>query len=112
MTVYFVTRHRGARDWAQTEGIGPVTLLEHLDPDTLAQGDVVLGTLPIQLVAAANARGARYLHLVLDVPPDRRGTEITADDMRTFGARLEEYRAERVGTRLQQEPTTSGQEDR
>jgi CRISPR-associated protein Csx16 len=42
-------------------------------------------------------RGARYLHLVLELPPERRGRELSAADMVACGARLEEYRVQRVG---------------
>ncbi|SDU13828.1 CRISPR-associated protein Csx16 [Stappia sp. ES.058] len=56
MTGYFVTRHQGARECAEQEGLGEVRLVSHLDPETLGPGDTVLGTLPVQLVAAVNAR--------------------------------------------------------
>ena len=97
MTTYFVSRHPGARIWAEQQGLGDVVLVSHLEPEHLAPGDRVLGTLPVQLIAAANARGARYFHLVLDIPSERRGEELTPDAMRDFGARLEEYRAEKIG---------------
>ena len=57
------------------------------------QSDRVLGTLPINLVAEVNACGGDYLHLTLELPSDRRGKELTADDMREFAARLEPYQA-------------------
>jgi CRISPR-associated protein Csx16 len=41
-------------------------------------------------------RGGRYLHLSLDRPPVLRGVEISAEQMRELGARLEEHRVERV----------------
>ena len=59
-------------------------------------GDVVIGTLPVHIVAEICARGGRYLHLTLDVPPQARGRELTADDMERFGARLEEYEVKRL----------------
>lgn len=91
MTTFFITRHRGARLWAAEQGIVVDAIVEHLDPTILQPGDVVLGTLPVHLAAQVCARGGRYLHLSLTVPADRRGTELSADDMRAFGARLEEY---------------------
>ena len=99
MQTYFVTRHAGALDWARAHGHGSAVMLAHLDAATLAglqAGDVVIGTLPVNLIAAACARGARYFHLVLDLPAEARGRDITAQDMDSFGARLEEYRASRV----------------
>ena len=91
MTTYFVTRHPGARDWAEEEGFAIDRQVDHLDPANLRAGDVVLGTLPVHLAGAVCARGGRYLHLTLDLPRDWRGRELTAADLRACGARLEEY---------------------
>lgn len=96
MTVYFVSRHPGAVEWAARHGIAVDRLVGHLDPTAVKPGDVVLGTLPVHLAAEVCARGARYLHLSLDVPAEHRGLEFTCDDMQRFNARLEEYRVEKV----------------
>lgn len=96
MTVLFVTRHLGAVDWAAQRGITAQTV-SHLDPGSVVAGDTVLGTLPIHLAAAVCAKGARYLHLEIDLPEEARGRDLSADDMERFGARLTEFRVERVG---------------
>ncbi len=92
MTTYFISRHPGAREWAAGEGIAVDRVLAHFDPDCVRPGDVVLGTLPIHLVARVCARGGRYLHLSLEIPPEWRGRELSAADLRACGARLEAYR--------------------
>lgn len=92
MTTYFISRHPGAREWAVGESIAVDRVLAHFDPDCVQPGDVVLGTLPIHLVARVCARGGRYLHLSLEVPPEWRGRELSAADLRACGARLEAYR--------------------
>jgi CRISPR-associated protein Csx16 len=56
-----------------------------------------MGTLPMHLAAAVCARGARFLALELELPPDFRGRPLSADDMEHLGARLVEYRVERLG---------------
>jgi CRISPR-associated protein Csx16 len=71
-------------------------MIEHLDPQALQPGDVVIGTLPVNLAGEVCACGGRYLHLTLEAPPERRGAELTARDMRRFGARVEEYRVKRM----------------
>jgi CRISPR-associated protein Csx16 len=96
MTTYFVTRHLGAREWAQQRGITVDDLVDHLDMAQVKDGDVVIGTLPVNLVAEVCARGGRYLHLSLGLPPEMRGKELSAEDMERLGARLEKYRVERV----------------
>ncbi len=92
MTTFFVSRHPGALDWAAGEGIDVDAVIVHLDPETIQSGDVVVGTLPIHLAARVCERGGRYLHLSLEIPPDWRGRELSAADLRRRGARLEEYR--------------------
>ena len=92
MTTWFVSRHPGALEWMRREGIAFDAHVPHLDVGCVAEGDVVIGTLPIHLAARVCARGGRYLHLSLELPPDWRGRELSAADLRRFGARLEEYR--------------------
>jgi CRISPR-associated protein Csx16 len=96
MTTYFITRHPGAREWAQSRGIEVDFLIDHLDVAQIMTGDVVIGTLPVNLAAEVCARGERYLHLSLDLPPEMRGKELSCEDMERLGARLEKYRVERV----------------
>ena len=96
MASYFVTRHQGAVDWACRHGI-EATMLSHLDPGRVKTGDTVLGVLPVHLVATINAKGARYLHLEVDMVEEDRGKDLSAGDLDRLGAQLVEYRAWRVG---------------
>jgi CRISPR-associated protein Csx16 len=97
MTTFFVSRHPGAAAWAQAQGLAVDRLVAHLDPAGVGAGDTVIGTLPVNLAAAICNKGARYLHLTLELPSDWRGRELSATDMAACGARLEEYRVLRVG---------------
>lgn len=63
MTTWFISRHPGAFEWAQEEGIDVDVRVEHLDVARIQAGDVVIGLLPLHLAAAVQRRGARYLHL-------------------------------------------------
>ncbi|NWG32777.1 MAG: CRISPR-associated protein Csx16 [Rhodocyclaceae bacterium] len=95
MTTFFISRHPGASEWAASQGLTIDQPLEHLDANLVSRGDVVIGTLPVHLVAEVNARGARYFHLTLDLPPELRGKELSAAELTAAGAKLEEYSAER-----------------
>lgn len=92
MTTYFITRHPGARAWVAEEGIPIDQVVEHLDPSVIRPGDWVVGTLPVNLAAEICERGGRYFHLALTLSRDSRGRELTPEQMRTHGARLQEYR--------------------
>ena len=91
MAVYFVTRHAGAKQWAALQGIQCDVCVPHLDPVLVQQGDVVIGTLPINLVAIVCEQGGRYLHLSLELPLEARGKELSPSDLQKYGAKLEEF---------------------
>ena len=92
----FVSRHAGAKRWLKEEGIEVDVVVDHLDVEVVSAGDVVIGTLPLPLAAEVIRRGARYLHLHLPLTEQTRGLELDAAEMRRLGARLEEYRVERI----------------
>ena len=96
--VLFVTRHRGALEWARASGFETATAVTHLEVEQLLPGDTVIGTLPVHLAAAVCARGARYLHLALDMPEHLRGVELSAEQMAQCGARVEQYLVRRLET--------------
>jgi CRISPR-associated protein Csx16 len=90
MTSYFVSGHQGALDWAKFKGIDAVPVT-HLDPAVVQAGDIVIGTLPVHRAAEICARGAHYLHLVLNLSEKDRHRELTAADMEALRASIEEY---------------------
>ena len=95
MTSYFVTRHKGAVEWARLKGI-EARHIDHLDPTIVQEGDRVLGTLPVSVAAEICARGAHYVHLTLETPKEQRGRELAPEDLDTYGARLEEFEVRKV----------------
>lgn len=96
MTTYFVTRHAGAKQWATEQGICIDFVVDHLNIDDIQTGDQVLGSLPVNLVAELNEKGARYFHLTLPLSEQLRGTEISAELMRELGAKLEEFTVQKI----------------
>jgi CRISPR-associated protein Csx16 len=98
MTTWFVTRHPGAIAWAHRQGIIAESsndrderIIDSITPADVRLGDVVFGTLPVHLAAEICARGGRYFHITMSVPSDRRGQELTPDDMEAFGATCREF---------------------
>lgn len=96
-TVWFVSRHSGAVEWAKRQGLRVDRLVDHIDIEQVQAGDTVIGTLPINLAAEVCQRGARFFNLSLNLPPEARGKELSAEDLERFAARIEEYRINRVG---------------
>lgn len=98
MRSWFVSRHPGAVEWIRDMGVEIDLWVSHLDLCELVPGDVVIGTLPLPQVAELQSRGATYWHLALDLPAEMRGKELSVAEMRRFGARLQCYKVELVGT--------------
>jgi CRISPR-associated protein Csx16 len=98
MTTYFVTRHKGAKQWAKDQNINVDFVVDHLEIEDLKTGDTVLGSLPVNLVAELNAKGVRYYHLTLPLTEQQRGIEISAELMRELGAKLEEFTVKKITT--------------
>jgi CRISPR-associated protein Csx16 len=91
MTTLLITRHPGAIEWATRRGLPIHRQVHHLDPETIRPGDVVIGTLPLNLAAEVCARGAKFHSLTLDLPAHLRGQELSAEELEACGARLEEF---------------------
>lgn len=96
MTIRFVTRHPGARKWAIQQGLAVDEFVVHLDTRIINPGDVVIGSLPVNLAADVCERGGRYLQLSLELPLALRGCELDIEQMQACGACLEEYHITRV----------------
>ena len=91
--IVVVTRHLGAVDWLIRHEIIPndateVSVIEHATPADVT-GQVVYGVLPLHLAALA-----KEVHSIdiPNLPADKRGKELTADDMDTLGASIVSYK--------------------
>ena len=97
MTTYLITRHEGTRIWAEAKarhGQLPFTIdrtLDHLDLSILKKGDVVVGTLPIRMVAELQAKGVKFWSLDIETPPAERGKELTGVQVYRLGGRFARY---------------------
>lgn len=91
MTIFYITRHHGALDWLNRQEFPVDIILSHLDLSMIKPGDVVIGLLPVHLAAAVCDAGAEYWHLSMELPYEARGTELTAQEMEAYGARLEQF---------------------
>lgn len=89
--IWFVSRHPGALDWAQQSGIVYDCHVAHLDIAKVGAGDMVIGSLPVNLAAEVCARGAEYWNLSLRVAERDRGRELSAQELQGYDAILERY---------------------
>ena len=99
MTTYLVSRHPASVEWIEQQGFTINHFLNHFDDTHLTQlkpGDIVMGILPMQIVADINQKGAHYYHLTLNIPFEYRGKELTQADLIRFGATLTEYQVKKI----------------
>jgi len=89
--IYLVSRHPGAIEWCSRQGFHIDITLAHLEPERICQGDILIGTLPVPVVAQIQQRGCRYLHISLPLTESLRGKELSADQMEQLGTSLAEF---------------------
>lgn len=99
-TTWFVSRHPGAVEWARRQELAVDRWAAHLDPAEICAGDTVIGSLPANLAAEVCARGARHLHLSLELPAEWRGRELSAEELEQAGANIEHFSVQRVSNAL------------
>ena len=110
MTVWLISRHIGAREWLMkqphwrnaviesrihlVEDETEKTAQDHVALSEIHRDDVVVGILPLHLIAALTKRNIPYLHLSLpELTLEERGREFSAEDMEKMGPSLEEFTA-------------------
>lgn len=98
MSTFFVSRHPGAIEWAAQQKLTVTHFVPHLAIAQVQPGDMVIGSLPVNLAAQVCARGASYWHLSLELPADQRGRELSVDDLQRLGAHLQPFRIESLNT--------------
>lgn len=90
--IIIVTRHSGAIEWLRQKGFAG-DVVSHLTPDQLDQGNIYIGSLPLQMISIIIEKGSRFF--LLDLPAvafTQRGQEMTPDEMDRAGARLSEVK--------------------
>ena len=95
MTDYFISRHKGAIEWAKPL-LPAARFLSEVPSEDLHSGDCVYGTIPIDIAATLCASQVRVFALVFDRNGLVRGNELSADELRLRNAHFEEYVVHRI----------------
>ena len=88
MRTILVTRHPGMQEWMVRRHHPVDRIRAHIDPGEVVAGDIVIGTLPVALVAELCTRGAAVYTLCLSLPEAWRGRELSADEIDRLGGHL------------------------
>lgn len=91
MTTWFVSRHEGAIAWARLQDLSIDKWVTHLDPEQIASGDTVIGTLPVNIAELICRKGAQFYFLSMKVRFEDRGKELSAQDLNDADCQLVQY---------------------
>ena len=98
MKVLIVTRHTATVEWIKSTLLptDEVSVVVHYAPGMEDSFDYVVGILPMNLVADMYVHNPqiRYYQVVMDVPEEYRGKELTIEQMDAFNARFVHYYVE------------------
>lgn len=91
-TMWIISRHPGAKKLMVEMGFTG-TFRNHINIDEISTGDVVVGTLPVQLIAQLCQQSIEYWHISINLAEADRGQELSAGKMKELGFRIERYHA-------------------
>ena len=94
--IIFVSRHEGAKNWVRASSYQIDRMIEHLDVSEVQSGDVVIGSLPVNMVAKICEKGAVYKHLSINTPEHLRGKNLTSSQLEELGISIEEFKVIKV----------------
>lgn len=95
MTTYIITRHMGSVQWIKNNLPNPQdkTIVQpHLDPNIIHPGDMVIGVLPLHIIADIGTKGADFYSLDITCPPELRGRELDLQTLEDLHPKLTKYR--------------------
>lgn len=92
MTTFFISRHQGAIEWAEQQHLNIDLFIQHIDSKIFTAGDTVIGTLPINIIYELQQSGIKVYSLILDLPRELRGQELSYKQLVECNARLIEYK--------------------
>lgn len=93
MNPLIITRHQGLVDWLKKHYNITGTIIPHVTNPNLLTGRIVIGILPLHL--AAKAQEIWTIDMP-NLPAEKRGQEVTAEEMEQFGATLSKYKVTKL----------------
>jgi CRISPR-associated protein Csx16 len=91
-STWFVSGHLGSINWIKKQSTHIDHFVSHLDETAkLNCGDIVIGSLPIHLIAQLNSQGIRFISFQLDLPEHSRETELTEQQLTKLNVKMQEY---------------------
>jgi CRISPR-associated protein Csx16 len=91
MTIWIVSRHQGAVRWLQRRGVTADCVVPHLLTELVKKGDTVYGVLPLHAIADIVEKGAVFYALDFSVSADKRGRELTDEELDAMDCRIQKY---------------------
>ena len=95
--VWLVSRHPGAIEWIKSQESSIDHEVTHLSVESYPKsGDIVIGSLPVHIIAKLNQQGIRFFHVQVNIPSELRGQELTKEQLESLDGSLQEYQVSAV----------------
>ena len=89
---WFVSRHQSSINWMKSQSTPVDNYVTHIDDSTgIHPGDIVIGSLPVSIVAKLNQNKIRFISFTLDIPEDLRGIDLNEKQLDSLQVELKEY---------------------
>lgn len=99
MTTYIVSRHDATTQWILNNlphGTTTAVHMKHFELQQVQKGDIVIGVLPIHIIAQITAIGAIFYSFEINTPFHLRGVELTLQQVENLSPKLVQYTAQKV----------------
>ena len=64
-------------------------VVSHMTEDNIPENALVIGNLPIEMIAKVLEKGNRFVSVVLNIPPEMRGKELSEEELKKFAKFVE-----------------------
>ena len=88
MKVVIVSRHPGTINLLKSK-FPDAEIISHMTEDSIPENALVIGNLPIEMVAKVLEKGNRFVSVVLNIPPEMRGKELSEEELKKFAKFIE-----------------------
>ena len=83
MKVVIVSRHPGTIEYLK-RFYPEAEVINHMTENNIPENALVIGNLPIEMIAKVLEKGNRFVSVVLNVPAELRGKELEEEELKKY----------------------------
>lgn len=93
MKVVIVSRHPATVNLLKSK-YPDAEIISHMTEDNIPSNALVIGNLPIEMIAKVLEKGNRFVSVVLNIPQELRGKELNEEELKKYAKFIEVKRLE------------------